>query len=150
MISADAMEAYMVQHPGEWFSRAQVIGMLAQHTEAALAEKEADCRRLRDRVETQAAELLSLRDEFERPKCMYCSFGEINKETFEGLQNHIENDCQRHPIHTLRAALAERTEERDRLSEEIRTVCDPNLRDAEAQIRELKAEAERLTEEKEA
>lgn len=30
---------YMAQHPGEWFSRAQVIGMMDQHTEAAVKGK---------------------------------------------------------------------------------------------------------------
>ena len=69
-------------------------------------EQAEEIARLRDRTEEQAAELLMLREESERPKCMYCAFGEAQTETFEALRHHIEVDCQRHPMAALRAEIA--------------------------------------------
>ena len=63
-----------------------------------------EIKRLRDRTEEQASELLTLREESERPKCAYCSFGETTKETHEALVKHIEHECQRHPIRLIERA----------------------------------------------
>ena len=82
---------------------------------AALAEREKEVESLRELAEERAAELIRMRDESERPKCFYCSFGEVQRETSETLQRHIEQECQRHPIHALRA-------ERERLRGALRKI----------------------------
>lgn len=60
-------------------------------------------------IEARAAELLMLRANADRPKCFYCCFGETGEPaTFEALQQHIESECEHHPIRHLKAQLAER------------------------------------------
>ena len=57
-------------------------------------------------TEERASTILDLQQQAERPKCFYCSFGESATASFEQLQEHIEKDCQRHPIRDLKEKIA--------------------------------------------
>jgi len=48
------------------------------------------------------AENERLRAQSERPKCMYCTFGEDADFTVDDLKQHIENECDFHPLRKLR------------------------------------------------
>jgi len=54
----------------------------------------------------QQAEIRRLREESNRPKCLYCSFGEDALFSVEDLKQHIEKECDAHPLRKTVAALA--------------------------------------------
>ncbi len=49
----------------------------------------------------------------ERPKCLYCTFGEDADFTIEDLKRHIESECDFHPLRKMRAALMQADEALD-------------------------------------
>lgn len=83
--------------------RVQLSTDSQNHLDRAL-RGEAEVARLRERCEERARDLEALRDMSERPKCLYCAFGETGPAaTMDALQHHIEHDCHRHPIGHLTA-----------------------------------------------
>jgi len=92
----------------------RVLDGLVKSFKQRVGELEGERERLRgkvaeltDETEARAGELLQLREESERPKCLYCAFGELHKATHEELAHHILHDCQRHPVAALAARVAE-------------------------------------------
>jgi hypothetical protein len=101
----------------------QARGMIAALTRdltAAVDDRDtwkARAEALREETQERADTIIRLRDEVdslrgdcERPKCLYCAFGETgDRVTFEALTAHIETECQRHPLRQMKAR-AERAE----------------------------------------
>ena len=80
-----------------------------RRAEESLKERDAEIERLMIIIDgLREGEHEARREERERgnrPKCLYCTFGEDADFTIDDLKQHIERECDFHPLKRMRAAL---------------------------------------------